>query len=111
MRTSIGKELDKSGSKILAVKERDRSFGGILDFLYKMAKSAAPVNTFVLETAPPSIITVKRRSASQKRLDTIVEESSVGLLEAEVASSFNTMGLNHWCSSQRHGSSYVIFAQ
>jgi hypothetical protein len=35
----------------------------------------------------------------------------VGLLDADVTSSFNTMGLNHWGSSQRHGSSCMIFAQ
>jgi hypothetical protein len=107
----LERRLIRVGSKIFGVKERDKSFESILEFLCKMAKSAAPVNAFMLEIAPPSIITVQRRSASQKRLDTIVEESSVGLLDADVTSSFNTMGLNHWGSSQRHGSSCMIFAQ
>lgn len=75
-------------------------------------------SNFVLETAPPSVITVHKRSPSQKKLDTIVEESSMGHLEAEVTNSFSTMGLD-WSSGngqahssyRRHGSSYVICAQ
>lgn len=85
-----------------------------------MAKTAAPASAFMLEIAPPSVITVNRRSSSQKRLDTIVEESSLGLLDAEVTSSFGSMGLSHWGASgsvqslssyQRHGSSYFVLAQ